>query len=248
MPGNSRARSSPAFDLGGGNGLQATVHGPLRSRVRPGVGPLAMSPVSTSTTTAPFMQAPLTTPPLPEWYAHAVRGKQDSAATSVSTAAQKEPANGVPSWAQDVLPDAGSASEEQQASRPQTQQPTLGPKDAAAAANAPAWMKESLDDPMMAGTIAAGRAEESPVASGDLLGGSTPKTAPRPAAAPAPSPGTTSMQQPTLAPSPEPPPSVPVWAKAGGNAAKGTESDTGKGDSKPPPLVPDWAKDYVAGS
>jgi hypothetical protein len=117
---------------------------------------------------------------------------------------------------------------------------------------APGWVKDTLDDPTLKATVAAGEAEDA----ADSL--AEPEGLPaqvQVAQTQEPTRDGQSAQLPTPAPAPAAPPPVPDWAKAGGNAAAGTRSGTAssaagkvpQGNGKPPP-VPAWAKDFVADS
>lgn len=232
MPGSPRARTSPDFDQGGGNGTEARVHGPLRSRVLPGTGPEAASP-----TQAP--EAPPTTPTLPDWYVKAVK---DTAAKGTG---DSEGSQEVPDWAKDMT-DGMGMEEEQQASS------ATKAKTKATGEPVPEWVKDTLDDPTLKATVAAGRAQQTADALATHEGQPAPLPAPQGARAQETTHTGESAPLPTPAPPPAAPPPVPDWAKAGGSTATGassgvTSSVAGKGNGTPPP-VPGWAKDFVADS
>jgi len=269
MPASPRAMTSAEFDVGGGNGTEAKVHGPLRSRVLPGSGPEAASPTQAPTTTVASLsraspsQAPVTMPTLPDWYVKAVKDKTDKGKGSAAAAGSE-----VPDWAKDMTDGMGmdnDASGTSGSMPPQEQQANpvpswaqdatskggpepAGEKPKAATGKAvPSWVKHTLDDPTLKATIAAGEAQDA----ADSLDESGGRPAPMPAPQPARQDGE-SAPLPTPAPPPAGPPPVPDWAKAGGNTAAVTRSGAtlsgaGKGNKKSPP-VPDWAKDFVADS
>ena len=106
MPASPRARTSAEFDRGGGNGTEAAVHGPLRSRVLPGIGPKAATPTPAPTTVAPLSQASVTTPTLPDWYVKAVK---DTADKGKGNSAGSED---LPDWAKDMTDGMGMDKEQ----------------------------------------------------------------------------------------------------------------------------------------
>lgn len=169
---------------------------------------------------------------MPDWY---VKTDEDTASQQKESAAVAGSAE-VPDWAKDMTDGMGMD------------------KDAASTGG-PESAKDTLDDPTMKATVAAGEAQEA----ADSMAQRGGKLAPMPAPQPANVQETTasthegaSAPLPTPAPPPAAPPPVPDWAKAGGNTATGFTSRTGSSDAskgnKPPPPVPDWAKDFVADS
>jgi len=259
MPASPRARTSAEFDRGGGNGTEAAVHGPLRSRVLPGIGPEAVTPTQAPTTVAPLSQASVTTPTLPDWYVKAVKNAVDKGKESAAGSED------LPDWTKDMTDGMGMDTEQKRSPVPSwvqdatskgTPETAKGNPKPAEGKAAPEWEKNTLDDPTLKATVAAGEAQDAADSFAESKGGPAPMPASQPAAsqeATAPRQDGESAPLPIPAPPPAAPPPVPDWAKAGGNIAEATRTGAthaagaGKGNKKPPP-VPDWATDFVADS